>query len=259
MMQLVPLASIPVAAKRSEARPRRWLFRLFSAFGCWTLTGCALLQPRGDSTRFYVLTAPNVSMDRPGESEFRRWKVGLRPVEVPAYLRSKAMVVRTGHNEIQFADFDRWAEPLEQGISRVMKETLSSVPNVAGVTLNSHGEDTLDYEVTVRILACEGGRATNGPSSIRFAATWEVRSVGSRSPLTKHGRFTPDPLAWDGQSYGQLAERLSEVIAALSKTVVANLPREAKVLLQTDDPRRALVSNRVLASHPTLNLTKNQL
>jgi uncharacterized lipoprotein YmbA len=149
-------------------------------------------------------------------------------VGVPAYLRSKAMVVRTGTNEIHFEDFDCWAEPLNQGISRVMKETLRSLPNVESVVLNSHGEETLDYEVAIQVLACEGVRVENGNSSIRFAATWEARRIEKPSMIGKPGEFTSDPLAWDGKDYGQLAERLSEAIAGVGKAIAADLPMEAK-------------------------------
>ncbi len=143
------------------------------------------------------------------------------------------MVVRTGTNEIHFADFDRWAEPLDQGISRVIKETLSSARNVDSVALNSHGDDTLDYEVAIRVLACEGVWVEHGNGSIRFAVTWEVRSVGNNSTATKRGVFTADPVAWSGKDYGQLAERLSEAMAGASKAVAAELPMEAKTPAKT--------------------------
>jgi uncharacterized lipoprotein YmbA len=166
--------------------------------------------------------------------------VGLKPVELPAYLRSKAMVVRTSTNELHFADFDRWAEPLDQGISRVMKETLSSARNIESVALNSHADDTLDYEVAIRILACEGVRLGNGNGSIRFAVTWEARSVGTNSTVTNRGVFTAHPVAWDGKDYGQLAERLSEAITGASKALAADLPMDAttagKTTTETNKP-----------------------
>ena len=193
------------------------------------LGGCGLLRPHDDPTRFYVLTVPQVATERFADSEFKRLNIGLKPVEVPAYLRSKSMVVRTGTNEIHFAEFDRWAESLDQGISRVMKESLSSARMVRSVTLNSHGDDTLDCEVAVRILACEGVRVEIGTSPIRFAAMWEVRSVGTNSTAIKHGGFTADAVTWDGKTYTQLAERLSEAIAGASIALAADLPMEANL------------------------------
>ena len=93
--------------------------------------------------------------------------------------------------------------------------------------LNSHGDDTLDYEVAIRILACEGVRLGNGSGSIRFAVTWEARSVWTNSSVTKRGVFSENPAAWDGKDYGQLAERLSEAIAGASRALAADLPMYA--------------------------------
>jgi uncharacterized lipoprotein YmbA len=207
---------------------RRAFVLLLGAFASCALSGCSFLQPHDDLTRFYVLTVPSAPSGRATQDEFKRWKVGLRPVEMPGYLQSKSMVVRSGTNEIHFADFDRWAEPLDQGISRVIKETLSGAPNVETVTLTSHGDDTLDYEVAVRLLACEGVRVAKAAGTIRFAVTWEVRSVGKTSRPTKRGVFTAVPVAWDGKDYGQLAQRLSEAIAGASNVIAADLALEVK-------------------------------
>ena len=193
------------------------------------LGGCSFLRPHDDPTRFYVLTVPPAATERFADGEFKKLRIGLKPVEVPAYLRTKSMVVRTGTNEIHFAEFDRWAEPLDQGIIRVMKEALSSAPNVESVTLNSHGDDSLDCEVAIRILAFEGVRVESGTSSIHFAASWEVRAVGTNSTATKRGRFTANAVVWGGKDYEQLAERLSDAIAQASITLAADLPMEAKL------------------------------
>ena len=206
-----------------DGSQRRAFVLLLGAFVSFALSGCAFLQPHDDPTRFYVLTVPSAPPERAPESEFQRWKVGLRPVEVPGYLQSKSMVVRSGTNEIHFADFDRWAEPLDQGISRVIKETLSGAPNVETVTLTAHGDDTLDYEVAIRLLACEAVRVGKGAGTIRFAMAWEVRSVGKNSTPTKRGLCTAPPVAWDGKDYGQLAQRLSEAIAGAGRVIAANL------------------------------------
>ena len=202
---------------------------VLGAVAAFALNGCALLRPHADPTRFYVLTVPGAPLKPAVGGEFKRWRVGLRLVEVPSYLRTKFMVVRTGSNEIHFADFDRWAEPLDQGISRVLKETLGSAQNVQSVALNSHGDASLDYEVTIQILACHGMRVPTGKSSIRFAATWEVQAVGTNSIEIKRGSFTADAADWDGNNYSQLATQVSAAVAVAGKTLAADLPMESRV------------------------------
>lgn len=191
---------------------------------CLSASGCSVLQPHADPTRFYMLTtrqAPPVTVDR---GQRKRWKIGLRPIDVPAYLRSNAMVVRTQVNEVTFAEFECWAEPLDQGIARAIKDALSYAANVGSVTLNSFGSDTLDYQVAIRILACESVRAPDGSSSIRFSMSWEVRSVAANSAVTKRGIFTAPSAPWDGKDYGQFAQRISDAITSAGEALAAALP-----------------------------------
>ena len=200
-------------------------WRTLALLLCLSVAGCSVLQPHADPTRFYMLTARPQSAATSGRSEGKRWKIGVRPVDVPAYLRSKAMVVRTQVNEVTFAEFDCWAEPLDQGIARAIKDGLSSANNVESVTLNSFGSDTLDYQVAIRILACEGVLAADGSSSVRFSMTWELRSVAANSAVTKRGVFTAPTTTWDGRDYGQFAQRISDAITSAGQALAAALPQ----------------------------------
>jgi len=216
----------PPTHSQTFAIPRRAFTLLLGIITTCALSGCAFLQPHADPTKFYVLTMPGTSAQPATAGGFARWKIGLRPIEIPAYLHGKLMVVRTGTNEIHFAEFDRWAEPLDEGISRMMKESLGSARNVESVALNSHGEDPLDYEVRLRVLACEGVRGENGSGYIRFSMAWETQSVGTNSTLIKSGTFVANPGVWDGKDYGKLALGLSDVIARAGKMLAADLPMQ---------------------------------
>ena len=197
------------------------------------LGGCAFLEPRNDPTRFYVLTVRHTAPRHATDSGLKRLRLGITTLEVPAYLRTKSMVIRTSKNEIQFADLDHWAESLEQGILRVMKESLGAADNVESVTSSSHDLDSLDYQVSIRILSCEGVRGGNGTGSIHFVATWEARPVGTNHTGTKHGRFAAEAGTWNGKEYGQLAERLSDAVAGAGAAIAADLPTEANLSPET--------------------------
>lgn len=220
--------SIPLTGAPPRSFARRTLALLVGAVVAGLLGGCGALRPQENPTRFYVLTpAPgaNVSATAPaGAGEPRRLQVGLKPVELPRYLQSRSIVVRTGTNEIRFAEFDRWAEPLDSAIGQVLKENLVHAPNVAGVSANSRGDGSLDCEVTLQILACEGVRLPGGGGSVRFEATWVVRSLRASTVTAKRGSFTAEAVAWDGKDYGQLAGRLSEALAAAAHALAADLP-----------------------------------
>ncbi len=218
----------PPIDSKTLAVSRRAFGVLLGALTAGALSGCSLLQAHADPTRFYVLTTSNALSQSPAAGGFARLKIGLRTIEMPAYLRTKLMVVRTGSNQMDFAEYDRWAEPLDEGIGRVMKDALGSAGNVESVDLISHGGETLDYEIRVRVLACEGVRAESGAGSMRMGVSWEIQPVRSGGGMIKQGGFTSAPAAWDGRNYGELALELSKAITAAGRALAADLPADAR-------------------------------
>jgi uncharacterized lipoprotein YmbA len=169
------------------------------------LAGCSLLpEPKADPTKFYVLTTPAT----PVAAARVTTVVQLRPVEVAGYLRSPALVVRRGENEIEFRDQARWGESLDLGIARVLKEELRARGIEAGTGPGSGGQ------LSVRVLACEG-TASGG---VNFRAAWELTDVGTAS--RRGGTFQAADLRWDGKSESTLAAQLSEAVAGLAAEIV---------------------------------------
>jgi hypothetical protein len=86
-------------------------------------------------------------------------------------------------------------------------------------------DEPRDFDVSVRIIRCEGVQATAGSGAlVRFAATVEVTRSGAAGDVVARRRFVAPDAAWDGKDYAQLAARLSAAVAALSEDVVGVLP-----------------------------------
>lgn len=199
---------------------------LYCAATSWLFSGCTLLKPQPDPTRYFLLTAQDTRPAAEPDGKLKQWRVGFKAIALPAYLQTKLMAVRMQNNEVVFSEFNRWAESLEPGISRVIKENLSTLPNVESVVgYPYHGDDPVNYEVAIRVLACEGAVEGAGAASIRFVAEWELTAVGAKPAVAGRGMFTAPPATWDGKNFGQLARALSEAVAGLSKPVGQALPR----------------------------------
>lgn len=83
------------------------------------LLSCTSPQPAPD---YYLLSARhNHGADVSGPS------LGLRPVSVPEYLRRSALVRTSSRGDITISARERWAEPLEDGIRRVMGLNLATL------------------------------------------------------------------------------------------------------------------------------------
>src|SRR6185369_3159683 len=126
-------------------------------------------QAQGDPTKFYVLastTAPAVAASTGTVPSAIR----LRAIDLASYLNSRLLIVRRGENEIEFRDFARWGEPLDQGIARVLREELlarhAAGAVQSGVARPSDVQDA-SFEVAVKVLACEG----SADGTVTFRAT----------------------------------------------------------------------------------------
>jgi uncharacterized lipoprotein YmbA len=192
-----------------------------------SLGGCKIIpEATVDSTRYYVLNGP-VTTDPAGARPTGTYQIGLRPVELPGYLRNhKDMVVRTGANELRFQEFALWAEPLEAGVNRVLKERLLAADTIGGVTTYPFSIDIKrDYDVVVRILNCEGLVQGEKGSVARFAAAYDIIATGAGGQVVVRRTFTAPDQGWNGADYAALARLLSEAVAKLSTDIAANLPK----------------------------------
>ena len=135
----------------------------------------------------------------------------VRPIELAGYLRSPPLVVRRGDHEIEFREYARWGEPLEQGIGRVLREELRG-RGAAVVGGAGRESSAAECHLSVRVLACEGTAA----GAVEFRAAWELTKTGDKPGLIVGGEYRTEGFRWDGKSEATLVARLSEAVAGLA-------------------------------------------
>jgi uncharacterized lipoprotein YmbA len=151
-------------------------------------------------------------------------RLGIKNVELAAYLKTRSLVVRNGPNELLMDDFQRWAEPLGDGIARVLRARLLADPAVGSASLQPFAfEAERDYDVAINVLHCEGD-TTGDRSFASFAAVIEISTAGPDPRVVARKLFTAPETPWNGKDFGQLAGALSADIDALGREIVASLP-----------------------------------
>jgi hypothetical protein len=160
-------------------------------------SGCNILpQPQADTTRHFTLSGP-------AEAGAVADAVQVRPVRLAGHLRNRAMAVRVSANEVVYLDDIRWAEPLDEAITQVLRNRLRQVAGGAAVV--------------VQIQRCELVRSEG--NGVQLAATYSITPSGGGD--ARSGTFTATPRTWSGGDHGALVGLIREAIEELADAIAA--------------------------------------
>lgn len=204
-------------------------------------SGCSVLeslQAKPDPTRFFVLAAA-ADTSRVGALDPSKG-VGLGPIEIPNYLQRPELIVRESATEIRPSSFDRWSEPLDKGIARVLAQNLSSALGVDRVTLFPwYSNQEPSYQVRIDFISFEPLASREA----RVVARWDARRLGdaANARVQRESVITQAIASDDGAaSVAALSKALGELArdmasAVLSLDAASPAPGSS---LSTPQPRR---------------------
>lgn len=175
------------------------------------LAGCASSAP----TRFYVLS-PLASSKAESQALKDEGSIalGVGPVELPAYLDRPQIVTRLSENELNLAEFDKWAEPLKDNFSRVLVENLSTLLCADAISIFPwKGPTPIDYQVEVTVIRMDGNVGGNASLVARWAI---IRQNDRKMMLTRQSSFSR---LLSSESYKALVSAQSQAIADLSREI----------------------------------------
>lgn len=182
---------------------------LLVGFGILTFT-MGLAGCRSEPTNFYLLTpvqGPDDGSDT--QSASGPW-IGVGPVEVPPYLDRPQIVLQAGAGEVIMGEFDRWAEPLHDGVSRVLGENLAVlVPTNRITTFPWRRAAAIDYQVVVHLIALD----SDADGNVSLAARWAVMGPGDIELLRRQTKLTQPA---DTRNYADIVLAMSRAVASLA-------------------------------------------
>jgi len=184
-------------------------------WGAGTGLGC-FSAGKSDPPKFYVLS-PAVSDATPSSSGARAGSaVLLLPVQLPNLLDRPQMVVRKGSNEVEILEFDRWAEPLGEGIEQVLLEDLAGLLPTARLYMERVPDERKSYLVLrVRI-----DRFESGPDAAVHCKGWWVLSSSSDAfPAVETFSVIEEPIEGGASSEGGFNG--DAVVAAMNRALAA--------------------------------------
>jgi uncharacterized lipoprotein YmbA len=138
------------------------------------LAGC--LGGQSPSTNFYMLSplSPSPAGTAPA-SAAARIHIGLETVVIPEYLNRNEIILNLDNTIYQLAEFNQWAEPLDENLTRVLEENLTNLlqDDSIEVFLASESSIPLDYRLEVDVLRLDG----NLGDQVTLLAQWALLEI----------------------------------------------------------------------------------
>ncbi len=180
------------------------------------LAGC--LGGRSAPASFYMLSPLNPSQtgNSPAAAE-ARIHIGLETVAVAEYLNRNEIVVNLDNTVYRLAEFNQWAEPLGDNLTRVLEENLTNLlrNDPIGVILASKTSIQLDYRLEVDVIRLDGNLADKAT----LVAQWALLE-GEEDELILVRRSEYQESAADN-TYKGLVLAKSRTIEKLSRDMAA--------------------------------------
>jgi uncharacterized lipoprotein YmbA len=176
--------------------------------------GCSILAPRPDPSRYFLLEAVPAG-EAVSQPSARGASIGLGPIRLPDYLVDRREIIsRRNPTEVVPSPIDRWAEPLDGAIPRILGLDLSAELGQASVVFYPWYEaQEPDFQVTVDFERFEIDTDGNAALVARFEASG---LHGARRRLYREARASRVPATGDPAAQ---AAALSQALADLGREI----------------------------------------
>lgn len=185
---------------------------------CPLLAACLLLCACGRSTptNYYLLESALGPMQA---DNLPRKNLRVAQVETPAYLNRNNIVSRVqGQTKLILAEFHLWAEPVSNGVRRVVEEVLTAPLLAAGINVLPSGtENGGDYVLLLDLQRLDGNFNEKAVLECRWTLVdRDEKSLG-------RGIFSAEEMV-NGADYNVLVGAESRLVRGLGAYLAQKLP-----------------------------------
>ena len=203
--------------------------RLLGLTVCFGLASCAVSDP----TQYYTLaqapapTAARSATASTAESSVGRAtnvSIGVGPIIIPAYLDRRQIVIRTGTDQVELSAFHRWAEPLEDGMARILAEEIAAdVPTERVVTFPWRGvaARAIQYQVVVTVVRFDGHQG----GDVTLDTRWRILDQHGEEQVFRRSTVIE---AAKGPGHEPIVAAMTRAVASLGREIaleIRALPR----------------------------------
>ncbi|MDO5484591.1 MAG: PqiC family protein [Desulfovibrionaceae bacterium] len=183
---------------------------------------------RSTPTSYYLLESSPGIEEAVGQPDA---SLRVAQVSVPAYLDRTGIVSRVnGENRLLIAEFHAWAEPLGQGVRRVLQEALTVPMLRQGIdVLPSEDDRSGDFVLLVDIQRFDGSLGDTMDNTAVLEARWTLQRndgtvLGRGIHADKESISVPASRQNINQSYDLLVGAQSRLLQDMATALLQQLP-----------------------------------
>jgi len=180
-------------------------------------SGCAVTQP----PRFYILSPIKDTSLQANTFTGEQNIIGVGPVKFPKYLSRSQIVRFTGENEMVVEEFDRWAEPLDNNFTRVLRTNLTRLL-VSSYAIDYPWKRSLNVRFQVMLDIHQFETGTDG--TINFNAHWAIFNLSKNKKIEVVRNFNYTNKIKE-INYSNIVAEQSKGLAMLSQEIAKELHR----------------------------------
>ncbi len=175
-------------------------------------------------SRFYLLSAmPEADAKSYEMADEKGVAIGVGPVTVSQILDRPQIIRRESENKLALSEFDRWAEPVQANVSRVLALNLAHLLSTQQISTHPWPRTwPLDYQVLVYVWRFDSDE--NGRVVLR--AHWIVQDKTGKHIIAQRMADISEKVP--AGDYEAIAAAQSKALAELSRDIAKAIPRKQR-------------------------------
>jgi len=199
------------------------------------LTGCISVG-NTPAPRFYMLHAASSGQVAEKFNIAPDGVIAIGPVEIPGYQDRPQIVTQDKFRMLNFAQLDRWGEPLDDALTRIILEDLTAMlPKATFGIFPCNFAIPVKYQVIMEVVRLE----SELNQDLLFVGQWSIVDAKSKEmSFSKRSEFRQ---AINPHNYAGLIDALSIVCASLSAEIaqeLATIANQPKLIVDSAEPKK---------------------
>jgi len=182
-----------------------------------SITACSVTTP----SEYYVLSPISDASTASFPDVDKIQVIGVGPITFPKYLNRSQLVRFSGDNEVVVDEFNRWAEPIDQNFTRVLRTNITRLlPTSYAISYPWKRAMNVRFQVILDIHQFE----MNFSGSVNLKTHWAIFNIENDKKLVVAHKFSYSKKI-DEINYAKIVAEQSKALEALSRDIATEMQK----------------------------------